>query len=310
MSKIQKLSSFEIIKRRNSDQPTPLHSVATDLEVVVDKSGSMSSMQDVPAEQIHQLIKDQHELALEEGRKITISVTVFDTASNTVMDHVDLSDPNYVIPTFEEIKAMLSPSGLTRFYDTIIERVASQKARAKTILKTLPYSIRSLNPRINRVLYVLTDGEDNQSCFGMQHLRQCLNTQKALGCFTAVFLAANIGDAEVVGEQMGFDADTSLTIGNTPQFASVGMNHANSLLRAVSGGSAPPPFTQSMRQSSYAPPAPSAAALAAGFMDDHDDDDFLTNVAPPRLRRGQRVNLRTPARRGGQPTPIRYNLRR
>ena len=107
MSKIQKLSSFEIIKRRNNDQPTPLHSVATDLEVVVDKSGSMSSMQDVPAEQIHQLIKDQHELALEEGRKITISVTVFDTASNTVMDHVDLSDPNYVIPTFEEIKAVV-----------------------------------------------------------------------------------------------------------------------------------------------------------------------------------------------------------
>ena len=102
----------------------------------------------------------------------------------------------------------------------------------------------------------------------MQHLRTALNTNKALGDFTAVFLAANIGDAEIVGQQMGFDADTSLTIGNTPQFASVGMNHANSLLRAVSGGAAPPPFTHSMRQSSCAPPAPSAAALAAGLMDD------------------------------------------
>ena len=311
MNQIKKLSSFDIIKRRNNDQPPPLHSIVTDLEIVVDKSGSMNTMQDVPAEQIHQLIKDQHKLAIDEGRKITISVTVFDNTANTVIDNVDLSNPNYVIPTYEEVRLMLSPNGLTRFYDTILERVASQKARSKAIRKALPYSIRCLNPRINRVLYVLTDGEDNQSSMGMQHLRKCLNTQKAQGDFTPVFLAANIGDAEIVGEQMGFDADTSLTIGNTPQFASVGMNHANSLLRAVSGGSAPPPFTQTMRQTSYAPPPPSAAALAAGFMsDDSDDQDTFQLTSPPRLRRGQRVNLRTLARSGGLPPPIRYNLRR
>lgn len=310
MSGIKKLASFDIVKRRNNDQPTPLHAVATDLEVVVDKSGSMSSMGNVPAEQIHELIKDQRKLALDENRKITMSVTVFDSTANTVIDNIDLSDPDTQLPTFQEVANMLNPGGLTRFYDTILERVASQKARAKNIVKALPYSIRSLNPRVNRILYVLTDGEDNKSSMGMQHLRTALNTNKALGDFTAVFLAANIGDAEIVGQQMGFDADTSLTIGNTPQFASVGMNHANSLLRAVSGGAAPPPFTHSMRQSSCAPPAPSAAALAAGLMDDYsdDEDNFIANVAPP-LPRIPRVNLRSIPRSGGM-TSHSYNLRR
>ena len=298
---IKKLSSFDIVKRRHNTQPPSLHSVATDLEIVVDKSGSMSSMGDVPAEQIHKLIKDQRQLALDENRKITLSLTVFDNASNTVIDSLDLHDPNIEIPGFQDVKTMLTPGGLTRFYDTILDRVASQKARSKSTIKALPYSIRSLNPKINRVLYVLTDGEDNSSFMGMQKLRQCLNTQKALGFFTAVFLAANIGNAEVVGEQMGFDAETSLTIGNTPQFASVGMNHANSLLRAVSGGSAPPVFTQSMRQASYAPPTPSAAALAMGY---DSNDGFSTNMPvgpPPQLLRQHNAltsTLRTSSHQG------------
>ena len=290
MSTTKQLSSLQIIKRRhNIDSPPTLHTVATLLEAVVDGSGSMTSMGNAPPEQILQLMQDQRKLALESGIKIYFSLTVFSSQSTIMIDNVDLSDPDYQIPTFSDIRDMLSPSGLTRFYDTVIERVAAQKVQAKLIFKKLPYAVRCLNPMINRIIYVLTDGDDNQSDTRIADLRNCLNTNKTQNGFTAVFLAANIGNAEVIGEQMGFDADTSLTIGNDPHYASVGMNHATSLLRACSGGCTPPQFTQSMRSSSqHQSTYQSAAHLAAGISDS-DDDDYHTPTPKPSLRVAPRL---------------------
>tara|TARA_B110000977_G_C11084786_1_gene494259 strand:- start:3154 stop:4074 length:921 start_codon:yes stop_codon:yes gene_type:complete len=301
MSTNKQLSSFQIIKRRlNIDSPPTVHSVATILDAIVDASGSMSSMGNAPPEQILQLMNDQRKLALESGIKIYFSLTVFSDIPTLMIDKANLSDPDYEIPTFSDLRDMLEPCGLTRFYDTVIERVAAQKADSNSILKALPYSLRSLNPTINRVVYVLTDGDDNRSTMGISDLRNCLNTNKTQNGFTAVFLAANIGNAEVVGANMGFDADTSLTIGNDAHYASVGMNHATSLLRACSGGSAPPQFTQCMRTSSQAPSSYSSAAhLAAGISDsdsDGDDSDpYITpppqpiSRRPPQLRRSNRA---------------------
>ena len=57
MTSISKLSSFEIVKRRNSlDNKPPHYAIATVIEAVVDASSSMSSMGDTPPEQIHKLI--------------------------------------------------------------------------------------------------------------------------------------------------------------------------------------------------------------------------------------------------------------
>ena len=297
MSNSTKLSSYQIIKRRNNDTSPTHHSVATVLEAIVDASGSMSSMGNAPSEQIRKLMLDQRKLALDTGIKIYFNLTVFSSQPTLMIDNADLSDPDYEIPSYSDIQDMLSPDGLTSFYDTVIERVAAQKVSANKIFKALPYSIRCLNPTVNRVLYVLTDGDDNRSTMRITDLRNCLNTNKTQKGFTAVFLAANIGDAEVVGEQMGFDADTSLTIGNDAHYASVGMTHATSLLRACSGGSAPPPFTQTMRCSSQGPTYTyqSAAHLAAGIPESDDEDGYNTPPpapslrAPPPLRRSLRI---------------------
>ena len=306
MTSISKLSSFEIVKRRNSlDNKPPHYAIATVIEAVVDASSSMSSMGDTPPEQIHKLIVDQNKIAMETGNKIYFSLTTFASKSNVLIDNVDLSDPNYTPPTYHEIKTMMTPNGMTRFYDTLIERIAEQKKNAKNILHSLPYNIRSLKPQINRVLYTLTDGQDNQSKLSISHLRNCLNTNKKISGFTAVFLAANIGNAEVVGANMGFNADTSLTIGNDAHFAGIGMNHANSLLRAVSGGSAPPAFSISARTSSQ-PIYNGAAYLASGLSSNNsqDIDDDLNALLPlpiPQLVRQTNASF--------TPDNHHYNLR-
>ena len=309
MTSISKLSSFEIVKRRNNLDNNPSHyAIATVIEAVVDASSSMSSMGDTPPEQIHKLILDQRKLAMETGNKVYFSLTTFASTSKVLIDNVDLSDPDYTPPSYSEVKIMMAPNGMTRFYDTLIERIAEQKKNSNNILKSLPYNIRSLKPQINRVLYTLTDGQDNQSKLSISHLRNCLNTNKKLSGFTAVFLAANIGNAEVVGENMGFNADTSLTIGNDAHYAGIGMDHANSLLRAVSGGSAPQAFSHCARTSSQ-PTHNGAASLASGIMAydsqdiDDDDEDFnsLLPLAIPPLVRQTNASLMT--------NPHHYNLR-
>ena len=111
--------------------------------------------------------------------------------------------------------------------------------------------LRKLNPIINRTIYELTDGYDNRSGLSITNLRSAMKTNKLFGSFNAVFLAANLGNAQEIGASMGFNPNTSLTIDAGRQRSSNGMQAANSLLRAISSGSsAPPGFTQLQRQSS------------------------------------------------------------
>lgn len=243
---ITKLSSFNTVKRRHSGN-AELFTLGQDLHIVVDRSSSMQSMEDAPANQIRALLIDQKKIADDTGKTIRVTLTVFDDVAETYMENVDIS--TYDIPQIDWFQDVLKPRGCTRFYDTMIECLANQRSRVNNW--DVSPKLRKLNPIINRTIYVLTDGYDNRSGLSITNLRSAMKTNKLVGSFNAVFLAANLGNAQEIGASMGFNPNTSLTIDAGRQRSSNGMQAANSLLRAISSGSsAPPGFTQLQRQSS------------------------------------------------------------
>jgi hypothetical protein len=297
--KLKKLASFDTVKQRKSGT-AEIFTLGTDLHIIVDRSGSMQSMGDTPANQIRQLLEDQKKIAQETGKKIVVTLTTFDDKAENVLENIDISD--YDIPDIAYFKDILKPRGCTRFYDTVIEAIANQKARVKSW--PMANSVRKLKPVIGRALYVLTDGYDNSSHMSVGQLRSCMKTNQQLAGFNAIFLAANIGNAQEVGASMGFNPDTSLTIDAGRQRSANGMMAAASLLRAISSGSSAPPMFSAMQRQSSAPitqpytPLPSVADDPDDFSDD-DDQSTLHGTPFPTLTR-QTNNCIPP------PPPLNY----
>lgn len=256
---IIKLSSFDTVKNRHSGN-VELFTIGQDLDIIVDRSGSMQTMDDAPARQIRDLLIDQQKITNESGKNIRITLTAFDDDADTILDNIDIG--TFDIPDIDWFKDVLKPRGCTRFYDTLIECMADQKSRVNEW--HINPKVRKLKPIIGRTCYVLTDGHDNRSGLSITNLRSAMTTNKLQSGFNAIFLAANLGNAQEVGASMGFDPNTSLTIGSGRERSSNGMKAASSLLRAISSGSsAPPVFTALQRQSSapipnYSPSPPSS----------------------------------------------------
>ena len=271
---IIKLSSFDTIKNRRSGN-VDLFTIGQDLDIIVDRSASMQSMDDAPATQIRNLLIDQQKLANESGKSIRITLTAFDDDADTILDNIDIG--TYDIPEIGWFKDVLKPRGCTRFYDTLIECMADQKSRVNDWY--INPRVRKLSPVIGRTCYVLTDGHDNRSGLSITNLRSAMTTNKLQNGFNAIFLAANLGNAQEVGASMGFDPNTSLTIDSGRVGSGNGMKAAASLLRAISSGSsAPPAFTPLQRQSSAPPthsytPSPPSSPINTPM------------VAPPQLFR-------------------------
>lgn len=280
------LSCLSSVKRSAEEHSrgSPSWGIFTDIEVIVDKSGSMCTMNSAPPEQIHKTFMDQQKLAQDNpNQKIHMSLTCFDHDANTVIDNVDIS--TFDIPEASEFTNMLKPGGATRCYDTVIERLKAQDQRIKQALSKLPYAIRSLNPKVTRILYLLTDGEDNQSRTSIRHFQHFIHNQKTKHNLKSIFLAANIGDAEIVGRQMGFDSNTCLTIGNNYHFSSNGMASAGHVLRQFSQNMPAPAFTPLQRASSQAPNQVSSTQDDTDDEIDHDTFANLSTIPLPTLRR-------------------------
>jgi len=94
--------------------------------------------------------------------------------------------------------------------------------------------LRSLDPKINRIVYVITDGYDNKSTKTIENMKELLDTEEEDKYFNTIFLGANIGDVEKLSRTMGFTPERSLTINPTYNGANVGMGHASNLIRGIS----------------------------------------------------------------------------
>ena len=200
-----------------------------------DRSGSMRNMAQASEEGLRKTIEEHRAIAASTGNPTKLWVISFD---NKIDCHVDGEDI-HTAPT-TDLSVWIQPRGTTRLYDALFH--------ACTIMETM----------IGDIIFIaMTDGSDTCSEVSADTVRQEIERLKSEKSVECIFMAANIGDAQVVGPSMGFDAATSIEF--TPSAAPEAFRAATqSSLRAVTGGSAA--FTGMERQSSLAVPASSMAA--------------------------------------------------
>lgn len=245
------------------------------VEIVADRSGSMETMKEVPIQKLKELIKDQANLSETTGGRIEVSLTTFDNVSETWVENDDVK--NLVDISDNRWNIMMKPRSTTRLIDTVYERSKAQDEYIKEYIKKMPTQIKNLNPVIKRTLIVYTDGLDNSSKRSARELNVLITEMQEKGA-TAIFLGAN-QDAIVNGGMMGFNADTTMTMGSDPQHAATAMSYVNNMCRAVSSdadGSCRPSFTKLERESSV----PKNSVINDTF-----DSNFLGSPPPynPRI---------------------------
>lgn len=245
------------------------------VEIVADRSGSMETMKEIPTQKLKELIKDQANLSETTGGRIEVSLTTFDNISETWVENEDVK--NVVDISDNRWNIMMKPRSTTRLIDTVYERAKAQDEYIKEYIRKMPTQVKNLNPVIKRALIVYTDGLDNSSKRSARELNVLITEMQDKGT-TAIFLGAN-QDAIVNGGMMGFNADTTMTMGSDPQHAATAMSCVNNMCRAMSSdadGSCRPSFTPLERESS----APKNSVTRDTF-----DSNFLGPPPPynPRL---------------------------
>ena len=153
----------------------------THLTLVVDRSGSMRSVQEEAQSGINALVAEQFALP----GKLTVTLSQFDDAFDTV---ARMSGTAF---DFE-----LKPRGMTALFDA----VGMEVARTGEDLAALPEVERP-----GRVLLVVvTDGHENSSHeYTVDRVRSMLTVQRDQYGWEVRFLGAGAGDAAWQGEKLG-----------------------------------------------------------------------------------------------------------
>ena len=284
------LSCLSAVKRikDNKFQRPPAIPVAVFAGFTGDRSGSMSTMGNIPAEGLYDWIKSQASSAINNGQQAFISVTTFDDKAELKMDNIPAKN---IVISAQQCREWMTPRGCTRLYDTAIEDLARLQRREKEYRASLSPATRLLSPRTVIIWALMTDGFHNEGRMTASDLNTAVKLARKNGvqCF---FLAAN-QDACATGARYGFDVRNSLKFDSAPvayRGASTALN--TNMLRSATSGHAPQ-FTQTQRQSSCP-------------VDFDSDDDTTPPMAPvsrgfalgcpPALYRTQ--NLRQPAQQG------------
>lgn len=291
------LSCLSHIKRERADDGTlsdrpPAPGVAVFTEFDLDRSGSMSSYNGAQHEATKTLFAQQKKSAKETGVPHFFTVATFDDEAKIYLDNVDAAcaEP----PSKEQLAEMCDPRGCTKLYDTALQGVKRLEKRAREWYAAQSDSFRRLVKfdQVTMTFMLFTDGYDNCSDLDRdgRMLYDAIREFRAAGG-TAIFMAAN-QDACTVGANLGFSRDTSLTVGNTAEYAEAAFEGMTGLLRAVSGGHQRVSVPQSLRQSS----CPMHA------VEEDDEDDLLSSpsmgrfsTAPHRQANGPHYNLRSSA---------------
>ena len=199
---------------------------------VWDRSGSMRSMGDAPLDGLKKVISDQQSIAASSGNPTYFTLHTFDSHMEVPVDNQDIS-------TVDFKDEWIQPRGCTRLYDTIVDAACSLQKRMKE--------------GESGVFIVMTDGDDNSSESSSTIVKETMDSLQSKNDVECIFMAANIGNAQQVGQTMGFNEDTSMTF--TPEASQAAFEcMSQSALRSVTGGSAA--FTRMERQSSVAPIQP------------------------------------------------------
>ena len=181
----------------------------TDINVVLDRSGSMESVRTDTIGGFNAFLKTQKEAPGE----ATLTLAQFDDQYEIVHNGKNIQDvPNLTAETFV-------PRGMTALLDAIGRTVNATGAR----LSAMPE-----DQRPGKVIFViLTDGQENKSSeFTKAKINEMIKHQKEAYRWDFVFLGAN-QDAIHAGTSLGINAGNTMTYaanskGTAAAFASVG----------------------------------------------------------------------------------------
>lgn len=210
------------------------YKIYTDIVLIVDRSGSMTSMNNAHIEQIYNLINEQKELSKECDNEIKMSIITFDNIIEEPLLSVSMN--HYEVPEIQTFQKMFEPRYTTSIYDAVIKGVSLQKERTDKYISSLHREVRSLNPKVARIVYIITDGYDNTSKSTINDMRMLLEEERKDKYFNTIFLGANIGDVEKKAYDYGLNHSTAMTFTPNYHSATIGMREANYLIRSISSG--------------------------------------------------------------------------
>ena len=218
-----------------------------------DRSGSMVSMNNAPADGLFSWINDQKQSVEENSQVGKFYVSTFDDEHEYRIDGDNISDTNV---TIEQCKEWMTPRATTKLYDSAISDLNRLIQAKQEYIQNMPRSLRSLDPKIVIVWACMTDGADNASEASMLDFKKKVKEAQNVHDIKCFFLGAN-QDAVMTGQQYGFNARQSLTFGSDAACAASALRSVTQVMREASQGANDIGFSESMRQSSA--PAPSTS---------------------------------------------------
>lgn len=217
-----------------------------------DRSGSMEGLDIASAKGLFNWLKDTTDNAIKNSQSGKIFVTTFDHNSEKIIEGEDISSVYKKIQN-EEIdikfcKKAMKAGGTTKLFDTAITDLENIVMARDSLYESFQPALKKINPKIAMIWACCTDGFDNESIHNRREFREKVlwARDKGVKCF---FLAAN-QEAQVIGQEYGFNPDTSLTFGTDAEKVECAMRSVTQCMREASSGSNNYVFTQLMRQSS------------------------------------------------------------
>lgn len=164
--------------------------MATRIAMVVDESGSMSSLLKATRDGFDEYIQD---LKSDDADEVTVSLTTFSASVTRRFTNVEPSK----IGSLESYEYW--PNGSTALYDGITDAVFALE--------------ESVGPRDRAIVVVITDGYENASRYATrQQVLDLIKKKEATERWTFAYIGAN-QNAFSVGNQMGFQAGNTYSVG-------------------------------------------------------------------------------------------------
>lgn len=199
-------------KKKVTSSSTPV-SRNTHIAVVMDRSGSMASIQNDIIGGFNTFLKEQQKM----DAPATITYSQFDTEYEMVHENIDIQK----MPKLDE--ATYVPRGGTALLDSIGKTLAETKAAIKA---------KKINPDLV-IVVIITDGEENASReYNQEQIKKLIATQTKKKDWDFVYLGANQDSFSEAGG-FGFDKGStqnwiSTTAGSNAMFLSVGASMSDS----------------------------------------------------------------------------------
>jgi len=253
-NKTKTLQCYNAIKRKDSGRRPDAAPLVADVDMVIDRSGSMKSMQKQTQNGVLNFVQSQTQTANSTGTETYLTITSFDDVAEK-MRGFNAKKLNGAAPKVDF--KCLEPRNTTRLIDTAVECLLNQNRRVASLKKKLSREVRNLDPTILQVFCLLTDGHDNESrLFTPKNLNGYLKKLRENGG-VAMFLGAG-QDAVQTGAMYGFGAGHSMTYTANGAHAANALRAATDNLARACSGSLNTQFTGMQRTASHTVSAPAA----------------------------------------------------